>query len=123
MSTIDLFDCEILKIGVPTLNGKTYPMEVCKEFVELKKTWYGQLNMPTKSTIDMGEVSHTISNLRISNNTVLGDVTILHTPMGQILQELTPGTYGFGISGIYAADEDNVVTKLVLSSINVVMNN
>lgn len=88
------FTTKIMKVGAPNSNGRTYTKEAIEEAIKQYQAKdhpnLGTLNFT--NTIDLDKVSHTINNLRIHNDTLIGEITPLNTPCGNILSEILPFT-------------------------------
>ena len=53
------------------------------------KKFYGEIqSISSDLAINLIRVSHTIDNIVVANNNLIGDITILETPSGKILQGL-----------------------------------
>ncbi len=90
------FTEDIIVLGVQQPNGIFYTEEACKNFItslkESGEKLYGYFGLPElsdekKFKVDMDLVSHEITNLRIEDDILLGDIKILDTPRGQSLWE------------------------------------
>jgi hypothetical protein len=84
----------IPRFGVKNTNDRIYLnddnlKEKIEEFNK-KEIVYGQINWPDPSDpkIEMENVSHTIKNLRIYKNRLIGDITILDNPKGRELRKI-----------------------------------
>jgi len=54
-----------------------------------KKRLIGELVDNTAGlTVDLSKVSHAIDNIAVVNDDLVGDITVLDTPMGAIVQQL-----------------------------------
>ena len=86
-------------------NGRFYPRKIMEsavgkyvdEYVS-KKRAVGELNHPDGPSIDLGNVSHLITELRWEGNDVVGKARILDTPKGQIVRGLLDGGVQLGVS-------------------------
>ena len=86
-------------------NGRFYPRKIREsavgkyvdEYVS-KKRAVGELNHPDGPSIDLGNVSHLITELRWEGNDVVGKARILDTPKGQIVRGLLDGGVQLGVS-------------------------
>jgi hypothetical protein len=84
---------QILRVDVPNGNGRIYPLAALEQCVEKAKAGpiFGVLGLTEGTSVDLSKVSHTIENLRIEGEYLVGDVTILHTPEGKRLDALLDG--------------------------------
>ncbi len=90
------FTTTLLPLNVLNGNGRIYEnndnlKETIKDFndrVEKNGPALGTLGYPADMETILSSVSHTIKNVRIEDDKVVGDITILNTAQGKILQEL-----------------------------------
>ena len=122
----------IMEVDVPNKNGHIYPRVEIERVVEVwkDKQMFGQIDMPPGNAslrVDVSRASHVVENLRIDdNNCLIGDVTVLKTPQGNILDDLlTVDGLCFRSAGIGKATKDEnghtVITEYQMLSINAVM--
>ena len=76
------------------LNGRIYQdndslRECIKDFNE-KPNKFGEIGHPDigRFEISLNDVSHSIENVKIEDDKVIGDIEILETPRGKVLKEL-----------------------------------
>ena len=102
-------------------NGRIYPKSVMEKEVNRyqdmikEKRSLGELGHPPNPTVNLHQVSHLITELRIDkNNTVYGKAKILETPMGKIAQNLLQEGIGFGVSsrGLGSLKEKNGINEV-----------
>ena len=86
-------------------NGRIYPMPIIEKAVNKYDTEQvqrgravGELNHPEGPTVNLDKVSHKINKLDFQGNDVVGEASILETPMGQIVKGLLDGGVTFGVS-------------------------
>ena len=86
-------------------NGRIYPMPIIEKAVNKYDTEQvqrgravGQLNHPEGPTVNLDKVSHKINKLEFQGNDVVGEASILETPMGQVVKGLLDGGVTFGVS-------------------------
>ena len=86
-------------------NGRIYPMPIIEKAVNKYDTEQvkrgravGELNHPEGPTVNLDKVSHKINKLDIQGNDVVGEASILETPMGQVVKGLLDGGVTFGVS-------------------------
>lgn len=123
----------IMEVDVPNKNGRIYPRVEIERVVEVwsGKQMFGQIDMPIGDpnplTVDASRASHVVENLRIDdNNCLVGDVTVMKTPQGVVLDDLlTIDGLCFRSAGIGKATMDEnghvVITEYQMLSINAVM--
>lgn len=99
-----IVDAVFQKFDIKNANGRIYPEKVLKKQVQLyqqkiaEHRAYGELNHPTESTIDLGRVSHNITELHWEGHTLVGKMEL----------HITPGYAKYGIvstMGDMAANE------------------
>ena len=123
----------ILEMDVPNKNNHVYPKYVIEQVVEMwkGKQMLGQIDMPTFADekshfLQLDRASHVVENLRIDdNNYLIGDITVLKTPAGKLLDDLmTVDGLCFRSCGVgnIAEDENGhmVITNYQMLSINAV---
>ena len=86
-------------------NGRIYPMPIIEKAVNKYDTEQvqrgravGELNHPEGPTDNLDKVSHKINKLEFQGNDIVGEASILETPMGQIVKGLLDGGVTFGVS-------------------------
>tara|TARA_R100000008_G_C3554781_1_gene152558 strand:+ start:424 stop:1035 length:612 start_codon:yes stop_codon:yes gene_type:complete len=85
-------------------NGRVYPHTVMvrevKNYQKLikEKRALGELDHPDDSVINLKNVSHTVTQMWMEGNKVMGKIKVLDTPSGKILQELINGGITVGVS-------------------------
>lgn len=110
----------ILECDKPNLNGRVYPREAVEKMIADVQTKpgmmgrvFGTIGMPKGSSLDITEISHSVSNLRImEDGRVMGDMMVLDTPKGKVLKELLSPenhSYSFRTAGIGQIKEENGV--------------
>jgi hypothetical protein len=96
----------ILVADKPNSNGRIYPRAALESYIAKAKANGGSLpgviGMDQDPLVSLGNVSHMCENLRIQGDTLVADIRVLKTPMGEELKKLltSPGisfrTAGFG---------------------------
>ena len=77
-----IVDAVFQKFGIKNANGRIYPENVLKKQVELyqqrikEKRAYGECNHPSESTIDLGRISHNITELHWEGRTLVGKMEL-----------------------------------------------
>ena len=86
-------------------NGRIYPMPIMEKAVNKYDTEQvqrgravGELNHPEGPTVNLDKVSHKINKLEFQGNDVVGEASILKTPMGEVVKGLLDGDVTFGVS-------------------------
>ena len=86
-------------------NGRIYPKEILmreiKKYIEgpiREKRALGELDHPESSVINLQNVSHNVTRIKMMGDDVYGEVEILPTPAGKILQALFASGITVGIS-------------------------
>ena len=85
-------------------NGRMYPKKVMEsqviKYQDLinEKRSLGELGHPPTPTINLNQVSHMITELRVMGDDVYGKAKILSTPMGKIAESLIMEGAGLGVS-------------------------
>lgn len=86
-------------------NGRVYPKDVLKEEVERyrrenvkQRRALGELDHPDDSVVNLQNVSHNVISMDWQGNDLVGEVQILSTPAGNILQDLFRNNVNVGIS-------------------------
>ena len=86
----------LIKLGVKNQNGRIYEdnenlREMIKDYNERAKTYggFGELGYPESFDIAFKSISHTVTNVRIKNNAVVGDIEVFHkTNAGRTLSSV-----------------------------------
>lgn len=123
----------IAEADVPNKNGRVYPRAILEQMireVERKSSpprVFGSVGMPDGVEVDLSRVSHTVSDLHITDDgKLLGKVMILDTPQGAIMEKVLEAepTRQFRMAGIGkledGEDGTTIVTDFRLLSINLV---
>jgi hypothetical protein len=86
-------------------NGRIYPKEILEreinKYIEgpvKEKRALGELDHPESSVINLQNVSHNVTKVKMVGDDVYGEVEILPTPAGKILQALFASGITVGIS-------------------------
>ena len=86
-------------------NGRIYPREILEreinKYIEgpvKEKRALGELDHPESSVINLQNVSHNVTKIKMMGDDVYGEVEILPTPAGKILQALFASGITVGIS-------------------------
>ena len=86
-------------------NGRIYPKEILEREINKyisgpvkEKRALGELDHPESSVINLQNVSHNVTRIKMIGDDVYGEVEILPTPAGKILQALFASGITVGIS-------------------------
>ena len=86
-------------------NGRIYPMPIMEKALGKYNTEQvqkgravGELNHPEGPTVNLDKVSHKINKLEFQGNDIVGEASILNTPMGEVVKGLLDGGVTFGVS-------------------------
>ena len=86
-------------------NGRIYPMTIMEKALGkyndeqvTKGRAVGELNHPEGPTVNLDKVSHKINKLEFQGNDIVGEASILNTPMGEVVKGLLDGGVTFGVS-------------------------
>ena len=101
-------------------NGRLYPLGVMEKEVQRyqdlikEKRSLGELGHPPNPTINLNQVSHLITELRMDGNNVVGKAKILGTPMGKIAENFIKEGVRLGVSsrGLGSLKEKNGVNEV-----------
>ena len=95
----------ILRAEAKNQNGRIYPREILereiKKYAEgpiKERRALGELDHPESSVINLQNVSHNVTKVKMVGDDVYGEVEILSTPAGNILKELFRNGITVGIS-------------------------
>lgn len=82
--------CMLIKAGVPTVNGRIYPVEALENAIDqVKMPILGGIGNDPSARTQISECSHEIQSLHVSSDgRLVGEVKILDTPAGKILTEM-----------------------------------
>lgn len=127
---LHVLDVTVQLADTPNHNGRTYPKEVLERLVRIHPgTLHGELNPRQQrqgsrrpaalSNIDVDNVSHEISNLRMEGHRLKADVRILPTPSGRDLMKVFDEGR-IAMRGFIEQDDNGIVRNLHLVSIDVV---
>ena len=86
-------------------NQRVYPLSEIKSAVDSVNkriaeglSIYGELNHPDNLNIDLNNVSHLITEMRVDGANAMGKAKILNTPKGQIVKAILEGGGKLGVS-------------------------
>lgn len=86
-------------------NGRVYPVneitsavKSCTARIAEGLSIFGELNHPDNLTIDLNNVSHIITELKMEGPNAIGKARILNTPKGQLVKAILEGGGKLGVS-------------------------
>jgi len=113
-------------------NGRMYPRNVVEkevgryqELIQEKRS-LGELGHPPNPTINLNQVSHLITELKMNGEDAYGKAKILGTPMGKIAENLIREGVRLGVSlrGVGSLKEKNGINEVqddfLLSTVDIV---
>ena len=110
-------------------NGRNYPLSEISKAVDeaaarIKEghSIMGELNHPDVLSINLANVSHTITEIRMDGNNAMGKMKLLNTPSGHIAQELIKGGVRLGVSsrGTGNVNESGNVSDFAFVTVDIV---
>jgi hypothetical protein len=113
-------------------NGRMYPKPVVEKEVSRyqdlikEKRSLGELGHPPNPTINLNQVSHLITELKMNGDDAYGKAKILSTPMGKIAENLIREGIKLGVSlrGVGSLKERNGINEVqddfLLSTVDIV---
>lgn len=114
----------VLKLNEATQNGRIYPDYVVADSVaNAQLPLFGTFGCTGKVHLELGEVSHRVSELKIENDQLVANVEILNTPRGTVLSKALSQNQDikFHAVGTGMVDDDGVVSEYSLISVSVTM--
>jgi hypothetical protein len=118
----------IQKAGVKNQNGRIYPEQVLKREMEnyekaiRERRAVGELDHPERSTVNFKEASHLITRAWWEGPDVMGEIEVLGTPNGKILESLLESGVRIGISsrGVGSTDKTDEGVDMVNDDFQVI---
>ena len=111
----------------PNRNGRIYTRECMEKAIEgvkkliEEKRFLGELEIPHDTIVDLSNVSHMVTDLRIEESKIVADIQVLKTPKGIILQEkIDANEVEIVQRGLGKIGKDNIVTDYELIAIDAV---
>lgn len=98
-------------------NGRIYPAAILRREMDnyakaiKERRAVGELDHPERSTVNLSEVSHVITEATWEGNNLFGTVEVLPTPKGKILESLLEAGVCIGISSRGAGSTDKAHTS------------
>lgn len=111
---------KIQAAGKKNGNGRIYPRPILeremKNYTKLVKEGraIGELDHPDSSVVELKNASHLITEVWWNGDDVMGKLTILDTPAGQVAKQLVKGGVQLGISsrGLGSTRQENGITMV-----------
>jgi len=111
-------------------NGRIYPLNEISSAVDevnakIKSgvSIFGELNHPDNLSIDLNNVSHIITEMKMVGNNAIGKAKLLNTPKGQIVKAILDGGGRVGVSSRGSgAVVEGVVNGYKIITVDVVAN-
>ena len=118
----------IQKAGAPNANNRVYPKPILeraeKKYQELiqDRRALGELDHPDSPIVQLENVSHVVTDTRWDGNDLMGEIEVLDTPKGQILEKLVGRDIKLGISsrGLGSTSRTNEGYDMVEDDFNLV---
>lgn len=112
-------------------NGRIYPLDEITAAVEHASKRIsegfpvlGELNHPDNLSIDLKNVSHCITEMRMDGNNAIGKMKLLNTPSGQIARAIMESGVRLGVSsrGTGNVTNEGMVSEFNFVTIDIVSN-
>ncbi len=110
-------------------NGRTYSLSEMSNAVDIASKQIsqghyvlGELNHPNVLSINLANVSHCITEIRMDGNNAVGKMKILNTPSGNIAKGLIEGGIRLGVSsrGTGEVNESGQVSGFMFTTMDIV---
>jgi hypothetical protein len=110
-------------------NGRSYPLQEITKAVDeaakrIKEGHFilGELNHPDVLSINLANVSHAITEVRMDGNNAMGKMKLLNTPSGNIAKGLIEGGVRLGVSsrGTGNVNESGKVADFAFVTVDIV---
>ena len=109
-------------------NQRVYPLDEITNAVEgvMKRvtegfTVYGELNHPDNLQIDLNNVSHIITEMKMDGTNAVGKAKLLNTPKGQIVKAIIDGGGKLGVSSRGSGNvQEGKVSSFSLVTVDIV---
>jgi len=109
----------LIKLNQISKNERIYKPEILESF--LNKEYFGEINHPDNSVVNVKKISHKINNLEIKDNELLGEVEILNTPEGNKLKEIGIENVVFRPRGFGNINENKEVENYELIAFDAIL--
>ena len=106
-----------MNIKLTGFNNRIYPKEVIDDLIKRsdEKMLYGELGHGIDNDVHISNISHLIENVEVYDDGIYGDMRILNTEMGGILNNF--GDYVIGVSERSIGDVDSTTGIVTVSKI------
>ena len=123
MNPEKMITVKICQADVPNKNNRVYPASVLETVAQSQKPILGTVGIPEGWEIPLDQISHQVTNLRIEDGYLVGNVTILETEAGKAAEALlSSASPDFRMRGTGLVSKDGVISDYELISIDLVMN-
>ena len=118
----------IQKAGQPNANNRIYPRPILeredkryKQLIQDRRA-LGELDHPDSPVVQLENVSHVVTETKWDGNNLVGEIEVLDTPKGQILEKLIGRDIKLGISsrGLGSTRRNNEGYDIVEDDFNLV---
>lgn len=109
------------QLNVPNKNGVIYSEEAMQDAINRlnNKDLLGVIGVSYDPNINLADVACVVKNIRIENACVVGDCTILKTPKGLVLEELT-NDFEYRLAGTGIVDDAGNVSDYDIICVNAI---
>ena len=111
---------QLMKLNYMNQNGRIYNSKLLQPL--LNKKYFGEISHPGTPNVDLSKISHEISNLRIEEDILYGDVNVLDTPQGKKLNKILSEVI-FRPRALGNINEQNVVENFELIAFDAIPKN
>jgi len=112
---IDMKDVVLLK-SLKDRRGRVYREEDLLNQV-VGKSFFGEIGNGMETTVNLERVSHTVTNIRIVDNDLVGNIDFLKTPTGMIASTLVGEGVNLRTSIRAVGNVNNVNEELVVENL------
>lgn len=113
----------LLVLDEPSESGRIYTTEAIQKAIsKLNGGLLGTIGNTTSARVNPESVGFAVSDIRIEGNQLIGKITPLQTPAGQIVQKIiTDGIVAFSPVGTGVINEDGTVTDYNFISVSAIL--
>ena len=116
-------DFEILRINERNLNGRVYAKNIIKENIGRigDKPIYGKIGMCDSIDLDLSEVSHIVTKLRLEENKMIGCISVMDNENGnRLIKMIEDEQVVFRPQGEGKCDKVGNIKNFKLLSVNAI---
>ena len=125
---------KVITVDTPNHNGRVYPRAEMERAIDKfndrlpEHPLFGELGYGPAldgTSISLDRVSHKVDKMFIEGDNVMAKITVMDTPMGNILKTLceeAPNAVMLGPRGTGVVDEDGNVSEYTLITVDVIQN-